>query len=122
MITDIINSLLQRLAYFFSELAKTFIKLVFQALQWLADITISILLGVFESLLSAMPGFSSAQARETVIYVRHALEQWNYIFPIYESLICMDAILTWKILVGLRRTWMTIIWHSSNTAALGGKS
>ena len=37
------------------------------------------------------------------------IAKWNYIFPVYETLVCLNALFTFKIIISARRRFMTIL-------------
>ena len=120
-ITDTINGLITRFAQALANGVSYCIEKVFQAFQWLGECLLSFVMGIFSYVLSKMPGFSSEEALQTAVLVRQEVAKWNQLFPVYETLICLNSLLTWKIFVMAKRRYFTSIQHAANLAELKGR-
>lgn len=121
-ITDTVNSIIYRFGQAIANGIAYCISKIFQAFQWLAELILSFIMGIFSYVLGQMPGFTSEEAEAIALTVRSEIAKWNAIIPVYEALLCMNAILTFKILVMAKRRYFTTIQHAANLAELKGKT
>ena len=108
-LTELINTLFIRLGEWSAGAFKWVVSGFFQITQWVANAMLSFAAGIFQYVLQQMPGFSNEDALAAVTLVRDEIAKWNYIFPVYETLVCLNALFTFKIIISARRRFMTIL-------------
>lgn len=114
VVTDLINSFLQILGYFFAKLVNVLIAGLMQAIQWVGVKVASFAIGMVSAMLSAIPGVTFEDAFHAGAIARAELEKWNYLFPVYESLSCLTVIFAFRIAIGIYRSYHTAVWHAAN--------
>lgn len=112
--TDFLTTLLQRFGYLLSKMIAGIVSAFFASSQYIATLLINIMTGFIAELMSRIPGVSSEEAFSVANQARHYLEEWNSIFPVYEALVCISLLFGFRIMIGMYRAVITIIWNASN--------
>lgn len=112
--TELVNTVLQWIGYYFGKLVNVLIAAFMQVAQWLGQYVASFAIGIIANMVSAIPGVTADDGMAAATFARGELEKWNHLFPVYESLSCLTVILTFRLAIGAYRAYHTAVWHASN--------